>query len=370
MTRSFPAIAAFVALVLLSAPRDARAQVLDLPEGGQHAVVVGNTLWDLAAAFYGDPFLWPRIYEANVDRIEDPHWIYPGQIILIPDEDGNVQEVMVVSGEPGMEPVEGMEEPMEPMVTYREPTRTKFYRDTTEAQRSAEAAMAEWLAVPRSTYYSAPFLDFTNGDRAVGRIEDFEGEEEVRTTRDGTVLYDRVVLDLEGEVPAPGSRFQVFSLGDPREDLLERGALVATPTGIIEVLHRSTDGAVVASVVAQYDRMLIGDLVRPLPVYAGRPGDVAEPVENGPVTRVVAYAAIHELHQPGNFLFLDMGRQDGVRLGDEFVVEVGRPLARIEGRAQVVGVQDEVATARITMIRNPVFVEGQELRLDRRMPGR
>lgn len=362
MNRSFPAAMAIIVLALLAAPRSSRAQVLDLPEGGQHAVVVGNTLWDLAAAFYGDPFLWPRIYEANVDRIEDPHWIYPGQIILIPDEDGTLRQVRVISGDEEYIPVP--REDLGPAVTYQEPERTKFYRDTTEAARMAEEAMAQWLAVPQSIFYSAPFLDYTNGEQALGRIVDFEGEEEVRTPRDWMILYDRVVLELDGDMLAPGTRLQVFDLAEPREEL---EPLVATPTGVVTILHR-TEGGVVASVDAQYDRMRTGDLVRPLPDYVPRPGVVPEPVEDGPVSSVVAYHRVHELHQPGNFLFLDMGRGDGLGIGDELVVEMGQPEARVEGRVQVVGLQDEVATARIMMIRNPVFVGSVELRLSRRMP--
>ena len=41
-----------------------------------------------------------------------------------------------------------------------------------------------------------------------------------------------------------------------------------------------------------------------------------------------------------------------------------------QGRAQVVSVQSELATARITMIRNPVFLPGIQMRLDRKMPTR
>lgn len=363
MTRSFPAVLALTAAAYMALPGSAEAQVLDRPEGGQHVVVVGNTLWDLAAHFYGDPFLWPRIYEANVDRIDDPHWIYPGQIFRIPDDQGNITEVMVVSEEPE---VVHRPEGMEPAVVYQEPARTKFWRDTAEVNRAAEEALAQWLAVPRSIYYSAPFLDFDNGQDALGHIVAFEGEEEVRTPRAGTVMYDRIVLELKEGMPVPGTRLQVFSLAAPREDM---AGLVATPTGVVTVLHR-VEGGVVAQVDAQYERMLIGNLVRALPVYPGEPGVVPGPVSGGAVGRVLGYAQVHELHQPGNFLFLDLGRRDGLEVGDEFVVELYEPDALIEGRAQIVGLQNEVATARILMIRNPVFVQGIEMRLDRKMPAR
>jgi LysM repeat protein len=53
-----------------------------------HVVTVerGDTLWEIAQEEYGDGATWPRIYTANKDRIDDPHWIYPGQRFLVPGE--------------------------------------------------------------------------------------------------------------------------------------------------------------------------------------------------------------------------------------------------------------------------------------------
>ena len=50
----------------------------------EHVVREGDTLWDLAGEYYADPFRWPMIHEANLGEVEDPHWIYPTERLLIP----------------------------------------------------------------------------------------------------------------------------------------------------------------------------------------------------------------------------------------------------------------------------------------------
>lgn len=37
----------------------------------------GDTLWDLCAWFFDNPWYWPRVWSYN-DRITNPNWIYPG----------------------------------------------------------------------------------------------------------------------------------------------------------------------------------------------------------------------------------------------------------------------------------------------------
>lgn len=52
-------------------------------EGAEiHVIVRGDTLWDLAARFYGDPYLWPQLWERN-QYIQDAHWIYPGDPLVV-----------------------------------------------------------------------------------------------------------------------------------------------------------------------------------------------------------------------------------------------------------------------------------------------
>ncbi|HDL53016.1 MAG TPA: LysM peptidoglycan-binding domain-containing protein [Proteobacteria bacterium] len=54
-------------------------------DGQVHVVQKGDTLWDISSEYLYDPFLWPRVWDANRE-IENPHLIYPGQLIAIPAE--------------------------------------------------------------------------------------------------------------------------------------------------------------------------------------------------------------------------------------------------------------------------------------------
>ena len=52
----------------------------------QYSVVRGDNLWKIAKKddIYGDPYLWPRIYVENRDKIKHPDIIYPKWILNIP----------------------------------------------------------------------------------------------------------------------------------------------------------------------------------------------------------------------------------------------------------------------------------------------
>lgn len=54
------------------------------PEMQTRTVVRGDSLSKIAKEVYGKASLWPRIFEANRDILDDPDKIYPGQVLKIP----------------------------------------------------------------------------------------------------------------------------------------------------------------------------------------------------------------------------------------------------------------------------------------------
>jgi nucleoid-associated protein YgaU len=54
------------------------------PYSQYHVVQKGETLSKIAEEYYGDKMLYPKIFEANKDILQDPDKIKPGQRLRIP----------------------------------------------------------------------------------------------------------------------------------------------------------------------------------------------------------------------------------------------------------------------------------------------
>lgn len=52
-----------------------------------HTVRSGESLWRIARREYGRGVLWPKIYDMNLDKIEDPDLIFPDQQFKLPELD-------------------------------------------------------------------------------------------------------------------------------------------------------------------------------------------------------------------------------------------------------------------------------------------
>ena len=77
----FFSLVTFVSLALVDSAI-AATDILRPDHPDRYDVKDGDTLWDIATMFLKDAWRWPEIWQVNPD-IDDPHLIYPGDVILL-----------------------------------------------------------------------------------------------------------------------------------------------------------------------------------------------------------------------------------------------------------------------------------------------
>jgi hypothetical protein len=67
-----------------------RRKAAQVPE--MHTVRKGDTLWDLCAGYFNNPWMWPKVWSQNA-QLQNPHWIYPGDQLRLREPGGDMPTV-------------------------------------------------------------------------------------------------------------------------------------------------------------------------------------------------------------------------------------------------------------------------------------
>jgi hypothetical protein len=70
----------------------------DAPD--EYVVKTGDTLWDISKVFLRDPWYWPEIWYVN-PQVENPHLIYPGDVLKLVYVEGQPRLTIAERGETG-----------------------------------------------------------------------------------------------------------------------------------------------------------------------------------------------------------------------------------------------------------------------------
>jgi hypothetical protein len=348
------------------------------PEGAEvYRIVAGDTLWDLARRFLGDPYLWPQLWERN-QYIRDAHWIYPGDPLVVSVQVVPAEEV---GAAPMVEP-----EPAAPAVEPAAP------ESGLAGVLPAGATAAPQPFGTEDDIYCSGFVGGLDEEFAL-RITGSEyqalspvlpgrerGVEGVYGTID-TVKYGLAVGDvvyLDGGAAAglvPGAVFTVVDPGPEIIHPLDRDTFgrLYRYLGRVRVLAVQESTAI-GEIVQSCDPILVGAALRPFepePVPLGR-RTPPRPINDPPPALDLAEAPAILFAEDGlvslgqdHVVFIDHGTEEAVTPGDVYTIyrmnREGFPPLAI-GEVAVLTVHSHSAVAKIIDSRATVYVGDRLLR--------
>jgi LysM domain len=361
---------------------------------GSHVVVRGETLWSIAQQQFTDPLLWPEIYRRNTAVIEDPHWIYPGEVLELggitqpPSAVAQAEPQDVVdTTAPSADTIAATAEDTTPADTEQavlppppppaepEGPGTIFDRRATKQEQVEDVLRAYahpvYRPVRRGEFYSSGFL--TEGEKLPwARVVGNTAQASI------PVLENQSVAGQFAEISVVPPAQASYHVGDSLLIArLDRDAdpwgKVVVPLGVARVTAVQPK-QVLAQVLMQFGQIRSGNVALPLEPFKN-PGDVRPvAVDQGLEGHYIAMRDEHVLAGVQQVLFLDKGRSDGVVPGDVFEMyrpstgEVGTRSEESRVELLVVHTREHTCSAIVVGMQNPAVEPGMPVRLIKKMP--
>jgi hypothetical protein len=384
LTRRITVIGWWAAL-LVAIPSSGVLAQEPLPQ--THTVRKGDTLWDLAQHYLKDPFLWPGIFRQNTDVVEDPHWIYPGEILRIAPVDnmaavptmdtpvpesaadsnaGNVVASDILTPDSSEALARGPQQP-----SQAEEPEEQLLLFSSERPRTAAEVLKTYTEAPyrplrRSEFYSSGFLT-ENQRLPYGQVLGPVTPQQIKAVNSRANALPFTTIAVEGPRGATyeiGDTLLILQLG--RE--IEPYGDVVVPTGLARIIE-TVDDRYLASVVATYGPVRNGQRVLPIESFNAGAGRRAVPVSDGIRGTLIGGLGRQELKEPQMIVFINKGREDGVAAGDLFEVR-RRPQRLSDGTIrvnelmatlQIVHVRDRTATGLVLNVISPDIPPGTDV---------
>ncbi len=272
---------------------------IKVPDGSRtHLVLKGDTLWDLSGKYLGNPYAWPQIWELN-QWIKDPHWIYPGDPLII-----DLARAVATSG-----------------------TVPEAVLNLSPDQRRTDpnAVRRPELGFSFQDFIQLPFIV------PEGAEAHFKGQGAFTIT--ANKREDRKYLGEGENVYLNGGANQGVKVGDRLLVLKTVARRLMHPTikkkklgdviqqvGVVRVITAQPNGSV-AVIERCLDSVQVGDhlekFVEPANIPAQLRTDLAEPLKVATDAGVLVYSRDAKLSSAGgDMIIIDKGANDGLKVGD------------------------------------------------------
>ncbi len=251
----------------------------------EYVVQVGDTLWDIAGTFLKDPWYWPEIWYVNPD-IENPHLIYPGDVLGL----------VYIDGQPRITNVRASTYRMSPQARVTPLTESI----TSIPFEDIQAFLSSGVILEKDEADRLPYLLATRGDHMIASA--------------GNEIYVRGITDT-----LTGVRYRVVTVGDALYDPDDNRLIGYQGISVGEGrLSRGGDPATVALTDTSReakpgDRLLPEEVDIPLNFFPRSPSG---PVEG----RIIS--VVDGVTQIGQYqvVVMNRGSNNGLSVGDVLTV--------------------------------------------------